>query len=68
MNYFAHPIFDGITEAEWEAMQALHAFRRRRFARGEVILRTGERTRELGLVCAEAYTSKAVMHGADGAS
>ena len=52
MNYFAHPIFDGITEAEWEAMQALHAFRRRRFARGEMILRTGERTRELGLVCA----------------
>ena len=52
MNYFAHPMFDGITETEWEAMQALHAFRRRRFARGEVILRTGERTRELGLVCA----------------
>ena len=57
MNYFAHPIFDGITEAEWEAMQALHAFRRRRFARGS-----------WGLSAREAYTSKAAMHGADGAS
>lgn len=51
MKIFSHPIFRGITDDEWNTMQALHAFRLKRFARGDMILRTGEQTRELGLVC-----------------
>lgn len=50
MEFFSHPIFHGMTPGEWAAMQALHAFRSRRFGRGEVILHAGARTRELGLV------------------
>lgn len=50
MEFFSHPIFRDITDGEWAAMQVLHAFRKKNFDRGEVILRAGEQTRELGLV------------------
>ena len=40
----------GVTQEEWARMLALSNARRRRYGKGEAVLRCGDRGRELGLV------------------
>ena len=51
MEIFLHPIFAGMTPEETAQLQALHAFRKKRFPKGAYIFRSGDTTQELGMIC-----------------
>ena len=51
MEIFSHPVFRGITPEELSQMEAGGAFQRKRFRRGEYILRAGGVVSQFGLVC-----------------
>ena len=51
MEIFLHPVFRGITPEELSQMEAGGAFQRKRFRRGEYILRAGGVVSQFGLVC-----------------
>ena len=50
MKIFQIPLFEAMSEAELADMQALHCMRTKVFEKNAVILHSGDRVRDLGIV------------------
>ncbi|MCD7755573.1 MAG: Crp/Fnr family transcriptional regulator [Firmicutes bacterium] len=51
MDLFQLPIFQGVSREAWEDMRAQGCVLRRRFEKGAYVFRTGDSTRQIGIVC-----------------